>query len=531
MEKLPIGISTFSKLIENNYIYVDKTKHIYEMINTGEIYFLSRPRRFGKSLLVSTLEELFKGNKKLFKGLYIYDKWNWEEKYPIIHLDFTNRAHNTPKELKTSINNFLTKIGEEYKLELTENDLYVDRFEELIKKIHDKTNKRVVVLIDEYDKPIIDNITDKNILNDNQKILKSFYNVLKGTDKYIKFIFITGISKFANMSLFSSLNNLDDITLNRDFACICGYTHQDLKDKFKPYLNNLKDELSISYEETIEKINYWYDGYSWDGKNKVYNPFSTLKLFKDKEFSNYWFDTGTPELLINVLKASNSYKDVLKPIIVKESRFKIFDYNNIDPISIFFQAGYLTITEKMIINDIIHYKLEFPNFEVENSLLDHLIDLNITEKKTFEQKDKIISYIEKRDNKNFQKEMRAFLARIPARIHIEQEYYYQSIFLAWLNALGFETEGESPTNIGFTDMILKEEDFVVVAEFKFSKINPNTNIPVKSYEKMLKKAMKQIKDKKYHEKYSDKKIIAIAIAFAGKELQTQIEQIEDAITL
>jgi len=522
MKKLPIGISTFSKIIENGYIYVDKTKHIYEMINTGEVYFLSRPRRFGKSLLISTLEELFKGNEKLFEGLYIYDNWNWEEKYPVIHLDFTNLNFDTPERLELSINAILEDIAEENNLKLPDNDLYSYRFTTLIRKIREKTDQRVVVLIDEYDKPIIDNMTNKNVLNGNQKILKSFYNVLKGTDKYIKFIFITGVSKFANMSIFSSLNNLNDITLNRNFACICGYTHQELKDNFKDYLINLKEELSLSCEETTRKINYWYDGYSWDGKNKVYNPFSTLKLFSSKEFSDYWFDTATPEFLINILKTSNDYKEVLNPIIVKQSRFKTFDYDNIDPISIFFQTGYLTIVEKMIINDIIHYKLEFPNFEVESSLLDHLIDLNLSEEKTQIKKEKIISYIENGDNENFQKEMRAFLARIPSRIHIEQEYYYQSIFLAWLNALGFEAEGEAPTNIGFTDMVLKEEDFVVIAEFKFSKINPNTNKPIKSFDKMLKKAMKQIKDKKYYEKYTDKKIIAITIAFAGKQLQTQI---------
>ena len=530
MKKLPIGISTFSEIIKNDYIYVDKTQNIYEMINRGKTYFLSRPRRFGKSLLVSTLEELFEGNKDLFEGLYIYDKWEWEEKYPVIHLDFTNFNFDTPERLELSINTILEDIAEENNLKLVDNDLYSYRFTTLIKKIYEKTKQKVVVLIDEYDKPITDHISEKETLKANQLILRSFYNVLKGSDKYIKFIFITGVSKFANISLFSSLNNLDDITLNRNFACICGYTHQELKNNFKSYLIDLKEELSLSCEETTQKINYWYDGYSWDGKNYVYNPFSTLKLFSSKEFSDYWFDTATPEFLINVLKTSNDYKEVLKPIIVKQSRFKTFDYNNIDPISIFFQTGYLTIVEKMIINDIIHYKLEFPNFEVESSLLDHLIDLNISEEKTRLRKERIISYIENEDNENFQKEMKAFLSGIPNRIHIEQEYYYQSIFLAWLNALGFVAEGETPTNIGFTDIVLKEEDFVVIAEFKFSKINPNTDLPTKSYEIMLKKAMEQIKTRKYYEKYIDKKIIAIAIAFAGKQLQTQIERIENSLT-
>jgi hypothetical protein len=525
MKKLPIGISTFSEIIEDGYIYVDKTKHVYNMVDTGKTYFLSRPRRFGKSLLVSTLEELFQGNKELFEGLYIYDKWDWDEKYPVIHLDFGNIDYENPEMLKLSLEDFVMEIADEYDIVLKKRFLN-SKFNELIQKIYEKTGKKVVVLIDEYDKSITDNINKRDVLDGNREILKSFYNVLKGTDEYLRFVFLTGVSKFANMSIFSSLNSLNDITLNDTYSCICGYTHEDLKNNFKDYLTILKEKLSLSYEETIEKINYWYDGYSWDGKNRVYNPFSTLRLFDSGDFSNYWFETGTPEFLIDVLKESNDYKYVLKPIIVKQSRFKTFTQDNLDHISLFFQTGYLTISEKMIINDLIHYKLEFPNFEVETSLLDHLIDLNISEKKVQIRRSKIISYIEKVDNNGFQKEMKAFLSKIPSRIHIEQEYYYQSIFLAWLDALEFKTEGESPTNTGFSDMVLEEEGFIAIAEFKFSKMKAKSDIPVISFDKMLEKALGQIEDKKYYEKYLDKKIIAIAVAFAGKQLRTKITTIK-----
>lgn len=302
---------------------------------------------------------------------------------------------------------------------------------------------------------------------------------------------------------------MNDITLNEKFSCICGYTHQELKNNFKPHLNVLKDNFSLSDEEVFNKIDHWYDGYSWAGKNKVYNPFSTLKFFDSNDFSDYWFETGTPDFLINILKKSNDYKEVLKPVIAKQSRFNTFDFNNLDPITVFFQTGYLTIVEKMIINDIIHYRLEFPNFEVESFLLDNLMDLNLSEEKIFERREKIISYINKLDNESFQKEMRGFLTRIPSRIHIEQEYYYQSILLAWLYTLGFESEGELSTNIGFTDIILIEEDFVVIAEFKFSKIKKDSYEPIKGFDKMLKEALEQIKNKKYHERFNDKKIIAI----------------------
>lgn len=266
MKKLPIGTQSFSILRKNNYLYVDKTKYIYNMIEDGRIYFLSRSRRFGKSLLISIIEELF-------EGLFIYDKWNWEEIYPVIHLDFTNLNFDTSDRLELSLNLILEDITEENGVKLPDNDFYSYKFMTLIKKISEKTGQRVVVLIDEYDKPIIDNISKKDVFNGNHDILRSFYNVFKGTDKYIKFIFITGVSKFANMSLFSSLNSHKDITLNKVFACICGYTHQELKDNFKSYLNNLKDELSLSYEETIRKVNYWYDGYSWMGKIRFITHF------------------------------------------------------------------------------------------------------------------------------------------------------------------------------------------------------------------------------------------------------------------
>ena len=524
VKKLPLGISTFSELIDEDYVYVDKTRYIYEMISRGKIYFLSRPRRFGKSLLVSTLDQLFKGNKELFKSLYIYNKWNWSEKFPVIHLDFGDIAYESTETLKLSLEDFIIEIADKYEIILKKRFLN-PKFSELIHRIHEKTGRKVVILIDEYDKAIIDNISNMAVASKNRKILSDFYQVLKASDEHSRFIFLTGVSKFSKTSIFSGLNNLNDITLNKNFSCICGYTHQELKNNFKDYIKILKKEFSIDEKEVLEKIDYWYDGYSWDGQNRVYNPFSTLKLFDTSEFSDYWFDIGTPDFLINVLKNSNEYHHVLKPIIVKQSRFKTFDYDNLDPISLFFQTGYLTIVEKSIINDIIHYKLEFPNFEVESSLLDHLIDLNLSEEKIHIKKQRIICYISEKDNESFQKEMKAFMSRIPNRIHMEHEYYYQSIFLAWLDALGFVVEGESPTNIGFTDMVLNEEDFTAIAEFKFSKINEKTNLPIISFDVMLKKALKQIKNKKYYEKYIDKKIIAIAIAFAGKELQSQITTI------
>ena len=223
MKKLPVGISTFSEIIEENFIYVDKTKFIYEMVNTGNTYFLSRPRRFGKSLLISTLEDLFKRNKELFKSLYIYDKWDWSKNYPVIHLDFGEIAYETPERLEVSLEDFVIEIADEYNITLKKSFLN-PKFGELIKKLHEKTGQKVVVLVDEYDKAIIDYMKDIEIANKNRDILSNFYQVLKTNDKHLRFIFLTGVTRFSKTSIFSGLNNLDDITFNNDFSCICGYT-------------------------------------------------------------------------------------------------------------------------------------------------------------------------------------------------------------------------------------------------------------------------------------------------------------------
>jgi hypothetical protein len=520
MKKLPIGTQSFKILRENNYLYIDKTMHILKMIENGRSYFLSRPRRFGKSLLLSTIEELYKGNKKLFKGLYIYDIWDWNKKNPVIKIDFGKGDFNSSQQLKISLNETLRRIGKKFSIEL-ESESLSNLFGELIEELHEKTGKRIVVLIDEYDRAIIDNISNMGVLESNQKVLRGFYNVLKESDEFIELIFITGVSKFANMSIFSALNSPIDMTLDKNFASICGYTHQELKDSFNEYINKIKDIFNFNYDEMIDKLNYWYDGYSWDGKTKVYSPYSVLELFYYEEFSNYWFKTATPKFLIDVLKQSKDYSEVLKPILIEESRFDSFDYEDMDPITIFFQTGYLTIVEKKIIQGIIHYKLQYPNFEVESSLLKHLINLSFGIKDLNSLKEKIRNYIKNLDNEKFQNEMRILMAKIPSKIHIEREYYYQTIFLAWMSGLGFSVHGEAPTNRGFIDAILEEEDHIIIVECKFSKTGKNKK-PIKSFEKMLNEGLEQIKNKKYHEKYLNKKIIMVAMAFAGKEIQTKI---------
>jgi hypothetical protein len=360
------------------------------------------------------------------------------------------------------------------------------------------------------------------LLEDIQTNLRSFYSVLKKNDMYIEFLFSTGVSKFGNMTLFSDLNSPIDLTLDADFAGVCGYTHEELLFYFKDHIKNLADKLNKTCDEVLNLIGYWYDGYSWNGKTNLYAPYSTLELFFFKEFKNYWFKTATPKSLIDVFRNSKSYDEVLKPTIVNESRFDDFKFEDIDPLSFAFQTGYLTITKKEKINNILHYTLESPNFEVESSMLDHLLNLDIELMDLDNLKHKILKAIKNKDNENFQKYIKKFLTNIPARIHLNYEFYYQSICIAWFNGLGFKSEGEIQTNKGQMDIVFKHDDLIAIVECKFSKINKKTKKPIKSFENMLTTAFKQIETNKYYEKFPDDEIVKIAVAFTGKEVKTKI---------
>ncbi|MDR1819451.1 MAG: AAA family ATPase [Methanobrevibacter sp.] len=344
MKLLPIGIPTFSEIIENNYVYVDKTKDIYNMVTTGKIYFLSRPRRFGKSLLLSTLESLFKGEKDLFGGLYIYDKWNWEQFYPVIHLDMSEVKSKSSEVLENSLINQIKRIAKEKKI-ILESDIVPDIFADLIDEIHTKFGKNVVVLIDEYDAPLVDNIGDETILESNKSVMNGLYRVLKSRNEILKFVFLTGVSKFSGVSVFSGLNSPDDISLNRDFACICGYTQEDLEFYFREYIDKVALEYGYSYEECLSEIDFYYDGYSWDGINKLHNPFSTLKLFRERNFANYWYATGVTTALMNVLKKAVLEKNDVSTLFKKSglNNTSLMSFNSLskDITPLLFQSGYL----------------------------------------------------------------------------------------------------------------------------------------------------------------------------------------------
>ncbi|MCL0063138.1 AAA family ATPase, partial [Peptococcaceae bacterium] len=359
--KLPIGIQTFKEIRTGNYIYVDKTKEAYNLINDYKYAFLARPRRFGKSLFLDTLRNIFEGNKDLFKGLYIYDKWDWNEKYPIIKIDWSGNFQTLENLEKTAMEIF-EGIQENLGIKC-KSDKPDGCFRELIRKAHKKYNQQVVILIDEYDKPILDVIENRGQVIKNREFLKGLYSIIKANDEHIKFCFLTGVSKFSKTSIFSGLNVLEDISLSKKYGNICGYTEQDIKEKFKEYLEDVD----------INEIREWYDGY-WFLKDKIYNPFDVLRCLKNKEFDNYWFTSGNPSFLIKLIKERKYFLPNLSNLTIDKKLLDIFDIERMDTEALLYQAGYLTIKEAIQKRRRTVYKLGFPNYEVKSSFSEVILD-------------------------------------------------------------------------------------------------------------------------------------------------------------
>ena len=330
--RLPIGIQTFREIRESDCYYVDKTGYALRLVGSGKHFFLSRPRRFGKSLFLDTLQELFAGRRELFEGLEAYERWDWSVSYPVVRLDFAGGDFAQPEELLASLGKQLDRIEEQAKLE-RRYDTGPGRLADLLERLHDQTGQRVVVLVDEYDKPILDALGQPEIARANRDFLRGLYGMIKSCDAHIRFCFLTGVSKFSKVRLFSGLNNLRDITLDPAYSAICGYTDTDLDTVFAPELQGLDRE----------RIREWYNGYSWDGKGKVYNPFDVLLLFAEREFSAWWFETGTPTFLTKLLTEHCVAADRLDGLNASRALLSTFDVGRIAPEALLFQTGYLTI--------------------------------------------------------------------------------------------------------------------------------------------------------------------------------------------
>ncbi len=501
MKKLPIGIQTFSEIIEENYTYVDKTQTAYNLINRGKYYFLSRPRRFGKSLFLDTLKNIFEGKKELFEGLYIYDKWDFDITYPVIKISFGAGMHKDVEELKLTIQDIIKDNERELKLDCGDSSRHRKCLQELIRVAYEKYNQKVVILIDEYDKPILDNITNKPLAKEMRDELKNIYSVIKDSDEYIKFVFITGVSKFSKVNLFSGLNNIEDITVDANYATICGYTHDDIKTTFKEHLKGVNLEL----------LKEWYNGYNYMG-DRVYNPFDIL-LFISKgfDFRNYWWSTGNPSFLIELLKQKQYFIPDIENYEATDALLDSFDVDYIDLIALLWQTGYLTIKEKIATPRGIKYKLCIPNREIQLSFNDLLIDYLTKQKyEKIKYQSKLYDMLESADLEEFGKTIKALFASIPYNNFTNNqiqnyEGYYASVIYAYLASLGVETITEDTTNRNRIDLTLKFKDRVYIFEFKVVDA-PEGN------------ALKQIKERRYFEKYQEyDEIYLIGIEFCKKE--------------
>jgi hypothetical protein len=522
LQPLPIGIQSFTNLRSNGYLYVDKTQEIYRLITSGRVFFLSRPRRFGKSLLVSALEALFKGNKELFEGLYIYDKVNWDKKYPVIKLDWSGIRHTQDTEMEEGLSFFMHETAAYYGITLTQK-YAANCFDELLRRLHEKTGSQAVVLVDEYDMPILDALNEEAEIQDSiHKFLQSFYKVLKAADDHLRFVFLTGVSRFSKVSIFSGLNNMNDITMDAQYAAICGYTQDELEQYFAPYIKQIADTEKSTPSEIVTKIRNWYNGFSWDGVVSVYNPFSTLLLCNKKVFKNYWFETGTPTFLINLIKERNDVQLLLEPSQMQASEFNSFDYQTLDTKLLLFQTGYLTVKQAAqdLFGDQLVYTLGIPNEEVRSSLMEYLVsDFAVYPvSNTATMRSRMMRELLDGDVSSFEQSMRELFARIPYQLHIPRESYYHSLLLLWLNLLGFAVEAEVSTDKGRIDAVWTWNDRVVIAEVKFALDG--------AVEPLLEDALNQIHDRRYYERYTGKhrRIALLAIAFAGREIACRIKE-------
>jgi hypothetical protein len=371
-KKLPLGVQTFAQIINEDYLYVDKTKHIYNLFaKGGKYYFLSRPRRFGKSLLISTLKELFSGNKQLFKGLWIEDKIAWNC-HPVIHIDFSHLSYQSADVLRKSLDQIIQRIARDFNEELAFDTDTKMKFAELVRKLSQRN--QVVILVDEYDKPIIDLIDNPKMATENRDVLRDFYSLFKGLDEYLKFVFLTGVSKFSKASVFSGLNNLNDITMDDLYAMLLGYTESELQHYFRDQVLDFAKNLKIDKDKLLENIKKWYNGYSWNGKDFVYNPFSIISFFEKRIFDNYWFSSGTPTFLIKQLKKNCFPVREYEYYETDKSIFESFEINRINIPSLLFQTGYLTVKhmQSISLTNSMYY-LSYPNNEVRESFFKHVL--------------------------------------------------------------------------------------------------------------------------------------------------------------
>ena len=502
--KLPIGIQTFKDIRTQGYLYVDKTDLVWQIANVGKPFFLSRPRRFGKSLLISTFESYFEGKKELFEGLAIEkleEKW---EKYPVLHLDLNAEKYDTPESLNAILSYQLTQWEAIYGKGEDETTLS-NRFKGVIQRAYERTGKGVVVLVDEYDKPLLQAIHNEELLESYRVMLKAFYGVLKSNDRYLRFVFLTGVTKFSQVSVFSDLNQLNDISMDYDYGTICGITHQELLNNFNPEIEQLAKGNAMSKEETVEQMTRQYDGYHFHPYAEgVYNPFSVLNAFFKKEFGNYWFQTGTPTFLVKSLqKADYDLRTLMDGVEASASTFTEYRAEENNPIPLIYQSGYLTI--KGFDKEFKIYTLGFPNDEVRYGFLNFLVPFytSVTDDKKNFYIGRFVQELRKGDIDSFMHRFEAFFADFPYELNDKTERHYQVIVYLIFKLMGQFTQAEVHSAKGRADAVVQTPKYVYIFEFKLNGT--------------AEEALRQINDKGYAEPFKgdSRQVMKIGVEFSA----------------
>lgn len=508
MRKLPIGIQTFEKIREGNYLYVDKTELVYQIASASAPYFLSRPRRFGKSLLLTTFEAYFQGRKDLFQGLAIERlETEWKE-YPVLHLDLNAENYKDANGLHYILSRHLNLWEEKWGRDECENSLS-DRFSGIIRRAYEQSGSQVVVLVDEYDKPLLQTLLDEKQLDEYRRTLKAFYGVLKSADRYLRFVFLTGVTKFAQVSVFSDLNQLQDISMTPAYATLCGITREELVHTFEPEIGLLAQSEELSYEETLLRLEKMYDGYHFCEKSAdgLFNPFSLLNVFGSRRFANYWFQTGTPTYLVDLLKQSDYDLRLLTDgVEVTASAFSEYRADARNPLPMIYQSGYLTI--KGYDREVQLYTLGFPNDEVRYGFLNFLVPYytQVTDDKTGFHIAKFMRELKAGDVDAFMERLKAFFAGIPYELSDNTERHYQAIFHVVFTLLGQFIGSEVRSARGRADAVVTAPDAVYVFEFKLNG--------------SVEEALKQIDERGYLIPYSaeGKRLVKVGVSFS-KEMR------------
>ena len=499
---LPIGIQSFRKLRERNCYYVDKTSYALRLIEEGSHYFLSRPRRFGKSLFLDTLKELFEGSRDLFEGLDAYDRWDWSVRYPVVKLSFGQGNFKEPGYLHTNLMARLEAIEEESSIEKC-HETGPERLAHLLRMLHHGSARRVAVLVDEYDKPILDALEEPDVARANRDYLRGLYSTIKDCDAHVQFCFLTGVSKFSKVSLFSGLNNLIDITLEPAYSSICGYTEADLDEVFAPELPGLERN----------RIRSWYDGYGWGGEERVYNPFDALLLFRTRQFKAWWFETGTPTFLVETLVERGVASPTLDGMVTTDELLSTFDVGDIATEALLFQTGYLTMLDREERRGKHFYRLGYPNREVRESLNTSLLGYLVRDRSRQTRNSlPLLDLLEAGNFTGLERLVHALFAGIPYQWHRRNEIAryegcYASVFYSYFAGLGLDVRVEDSGSRGRLDMAVRAGGRIYLFEFKVvERAGPGA-------------AMAQLKERGYADKYRHlgEPIHLVAVEFSAEK--------------